>query len=260
MQQRFKIASELALDVGTLLLDMRFCDLKTRTKSSTCDLVTEADYRSQTLITNTIESNFPEDSILSEEAFSKQGKSEWQWIIDPLDGTTNYAHGMPVYCVSIAAYKDGEPMIGVIYDPNRRELFEAKRGECACLNDKSSYVSKISSLQVSMLATGFPYDKARDLKDNNVNHFIAFLLNTHAVRRLGSAALDLCYVAAGRLDGYWELKLKPWDMAAGILMVMEAGGMVTGFNNEPFDLYNSHIVASNGLIHQEMLSTIEASL
>ncbi len=260
MHKRYELAKELAKKAGGLLFDMRNEEMDTKTKSSSCDLVTNADFCSQNLVTSTIEMNFPEDSMLSEESFVKNGSSGWTWIIDPLDGTTNYAHGMPIYCVSIAAYKDGHPMIGAVYDPNRRELFDAMHENGVFLNGKRVGCSKRESLNVSMLATGFPYDKSKDLKNNNIKHFTAFLINTHAVRRLGSAALDLCYVGAGKLDGFWELKLRPWDIAAGALMVKEGGGRVTGFKGEPMDIYNPYIVASNGLIHGQMLKTLEESL
>lgn len=260
MHKRYELAKELAKKAGELLFNMRNEEMNTKTKSSSCDLVTNADFCSQKLITSTIEKNFPDDAVLSEESFTKTGVSGWTWVIDPLDGTTNYAHGMPIYCVSIAALKDGHPMIGAVYDPNRQELFDALHEKGTYLNGKSVCCSKRETLDISMLATGFPYDKAKDLKNNNIKHFTAFLINTHAVRRFGSAALDLCYVGSGKLDGFWELKLRPWDIAAGALMVFEGGGRVTGFKGETMDIYNPYIVASNGHIHNQMLKTLEESL
>ncbi len=220
------------------------------------NLVTEMDLYAEKMITSFIKKHFPEHNILAEEKFNWQGDSPYRWIIDPLDGTTNYAHGFPIFCVSIALEKNKEVILGVIYDPMREELFIAEKGKGAKLNGQKIHVSAISKLSSSLLATGFPYD-LRESSKNNFDHFRNFALRVHAVRRTGSAALDLCYVAAGRFDGFWEMKLGPWDFAAGSLIVKEAGGKVTDFTGQPLQLNSSHVLASNGKIHQEMISIIK---
>ncbi len=219
------------------------------------DLVTNFDEQSQRMIFKYLSAIFPEHSFLAEEGLSQAKKSEFQWIIDPLDGTTNYAHRFPIFTVSIALEAKGEVVIGVVYDPMREETFSAARGEGAFLNGKKINVSSVDDLNRGLLATGFPYD-IRVSEANNIVHFNNFLTRAQAVRRCGSAALDLCYVACGRFDGFWELKLKPWDMAAGALLVQEAGGRVTGFRNKEFSLSSSEILASNGLIHQQMVEVL----
>jgi myo-inositol-1(or 4)-monophosphatase len=178
-----------------------------------------------------------------------------RWIIDPLDGTTNYAHGFPWFCVSIGLEAAGEIVAGVIYNPLHNELFTASSGAGAFLNGRRLHVSARSPLQNTLLGTGFPYDCATD-PANNFANFICFQKAARGIRRAGAAALDLAYVAAGRLDGFWELKLKPWDVAAGLLMVREAGGTVTTFDGSAYDCYTDRIVASNGLIHDEMTALL----
>ncbi|MCS6886289.1 MAG: inositol monophosphatase family protein [Acidobacteriota bacterium] len=216
------------------------------------DLVTEIDIASERLIKELITSHYPKHRILAEESEPLVRSSEYCWIVDPLDGTTNYAHGVPFFSVSIALEKEGKIVLGVIYDPIHDELFSAERGSGATLNGRKITVSKIDNVSKSLLVTGFPYDIHTDKLDN-IDNFVRFIKTAQAVRRLGSAALDLCYVACGRIEGFWELKLKPWDMAAGALIVKEAGGEVTRFNGEPFDHYLPEIVASNGLIHSDMV-------
>jgi myo-inositol-1(or 4)-monophosphatase len=219
------------------------------------DLVTNFDNQSQRMILKRLSAIFPDHGFLAEEGLSETKGSEFQWIIDPLDGTTNYAHRFPVFTVSIALEAKGEVVVGVVYDPMREETFWAAKGEGAFLNGRKIRVSSIDDLNKGLLATGFPYD-IRVSETNNIVHFNNFLTRAQALRRCGSAAMDLCYVACGRFDGFWELKLKPWDMAAGALMVHEAGGRVSGFQNEKFSLSRSNILASNGLIHQQMIGVL----
>lgn len=219
------------------------------------NLVTEMDFRSERIIVSEIRKHCPEHGFLAEEKVQEQTLSPYRWIIDPLDGTTNYAHGYPTYAVSIALEKEGKIILGVVYDPSREELFVAEKGKGARLNGRRMTVSKTSRLSKSLLATGFPYD-LRESKANNFDHFQNFALRVHAVRRAGSAALDLCYVAAGRFDGFWEMKLGPWDLAAGSLMVQEAGGRVTDFQGRSLGLNGREVLASNNRIHREMMKIL----
>ncbi len=221
------------------------------------DLVTEVDKESERLIVEHLLSRFPGHGIVAEEGQYPHSDSPFRWIIDPVDGTTNYAHGYPWFCSSIGLELEGELVAGVIYNPVYDELFTATKGGGAWLNGSRLSVSSRASLKNSLLGTGFPYDCATD-PANNFDNFIAFQKKARGIRRAGAAALDLAYVSAGRLDGFWELKLKPWDMAAGVLMVQEAGGMVTAFDGSPCDLFNGCIVASNGLIHDEMVGMLAA--
>ena len=220
------------------------------------NLVTEVDCFSEDVIIKIIRKNYPQHDILTEESRGYEEKSECKWIIDPLDGTTNYAHGFPVYCVSIALEKKEEIILGVVYNPVLKELFVAEKNKGAFLNGKRIYVSKTRKLSRSFLATGFPYD-IRESKINNLDHFSNFALKSIAVRRAGSAALDLCYLAKGIFDGFWELKLSPWDTAAGILMVKEAGGNVTNFSGRKFSVYEKEILATNGRIHNQMIQILK---
>ncbi|MBS3820061.1 inositol monophosphatase [bacterium] len=220
------------------------------------DLVTDLDKQSQNTVFNHLSSCFPGHDFLAEEGLSREKGAEYRWIIDPLDGTTNYAHKFPIFCVSIALAHKEELELGVVFDPLREEMFEAVKGKGAFLNGKKIGVSSVSYLDKSLVATGFPYD-LRESEVNNINHFNNFLLRVQAIRRCGSAALDLCYVACGRFDGFWELKLKPWDVAAGILMVREAGGKVSDFRGGPWNLYGSQFLSSNGLIHGEMIEVLQ---
>jgi myo-inositol-1(or 4)-monophosphatase len=239
-----------AREAGALLRE-RIDDRHTVQYKGEINLVTEADHLSEALIVERIRGSFPDHNILAEESPETANGSGFRWIIDPLDGTTNYAHGYPVFCVSIALEAEGKIRLGAVYDPMLDELFTAEKGAGAFLNGRRLKVSRTAELSRSLLATGFPYDIRED-RNNNINYFEAMALNTQAVRRAGSAALDLAYLAAGRFDGFWELKLMPWDMAAGWLLVEEAGGVVTDLQGDPFALHSPHILASNGLIHAEM--------
>lgn len=217
------------------------------------DLVTEVDRQSEDYLLGLIRSHFPKDSIDAEESGIHTGAGAARWYIDPLDGTTNYAHGIPIFAVSIAYAVHGQVQLGVVYDPMRNECFCAERGKGARLNGTPLSVSDTSEFTRSLLVTGFPYETENG-KDN-LEHFAHFTLRTQGVRRLGSAALDLCYVAAGRFDGYWELTLRPWDMAAGALMVEEAGGRVSRVTGEPEYLLPPYsILAGNPNIYEQMLA------
>jgi myo-inositol-1(or 4)-monophosphatase len=221
------------------------------------DLVTEVDVAVERMFRSLIAERFPGHAVLAEELGheSREPSSDHLWIFDPLDGTTNYAHGLPIFCASLALEIDGQMEMGVVYDPARRELFTAERGSGAFLNGAPLAVSKVDALIDALLVTGFPYN-IHQTADEVVGLFQAFIERAQAVRRLGSAALDLCYVAAGRMDGFWERRLKPWDMAAGALIVREAGGRVTGMDGAPFDVRGAHVLASNGLLRAQMQDTI----
>ncbi len=219
------------------------------------NLVTEVDKESERLIVEHLLSRFPGHDIVAEEGEYLQAGSPCRWIIDPVDGTTNYAHGYPWFCSSIALEIEGELVAGVIYNPIYDELFTATKGDGAYLNGNRLSVSSRMPLSNSLLGTGFPYDCATD-HANNFANFIAFQKSARGIRRAGAAALDLAYVAAGRLDGFWELKLKAWDVAAGVLMIREAGGVVTTFDGSTYDIFNDRIVASNGLIHDSMVNML----
>ncbi|MBN1253774.1 MAG: inositol monophosphatase [Deltaproteobacteria bacterium] len=216
------------------------------------NLVTEVDRICEGRIIEIIKGVFPEHSILTEETPMPGGSSPFRWIIDPLDGTTNYAHGYPCFCTSIAVEMEGEIVLGAIYDPLLDELFTAQQGRGAFLNGERITVSTTEQLTNALICTGFPYD-LRESPVNNLNHFANFIMEARAIRRDGSAALDLCYVAAGRFDGFWELKLNPWDVAAGKLIVEEAGGVTTNFRGARLDIYGQETLASNGRIHEEMV-------
>jgi myo-inositol-1(or 4)-monophosphatase len=251
-------AKETARGAGNILLE-KFGKKIRVSKKGDIDLVTEADLASEKYVIERINTQYSQHAILAEESgvISGSDDTQWKWIIDPLDGTTNYAHGYPCFCVTLALEHRGELVIGVSYDPTRDELFAAERHQGASLNNKSINVSETRPLTESMLVTGFPYDLARH--ENLAGIFKSFLLKSRAVRRDGSAAIDLAYVACGRFDGFWEEGLNAWDVAAGILMIKEAGGKVTDFDGGDVDIYNPPFCASNGEIHSEMLEVIAAS-
>jgi myo-inositol-1(or 4)-monophosphatase len=249
-----RIGMEVTAEAGRLLLE-RFHTEFTISHKGTVNLVTDVDLAAEELIVSTIRKAFPDHCILAEERHSQNRGKGIVWVIDPLDGTTNYAHGYPVFSVSIGLEIGGEVEWGAVFDPTRNELFSARRGFGATCNGIPLGVSQTPSLGASLLATGFPYDIQTDSR-NNLDNFCAFAVRTQGIRRAGSAAIDLCYVAAGRFDGFWELKLNPWDCAAGSLIVKEAGGTVTNFSGRPASIYEREIVASNGLIHAEMLDVL----
>ncbi len=219
------------------------------------NLVSEIDKGSEEKIINIIRRHYPNHAILAEESGASDTSSDYKWVIDPLDGTTNYLHGLPVYCVTIGIEYKGEVVGGVVYDPNLDELFTAEKGSGAFLNGRRLRVTETSTLIESLLVTGFPYDIAEN-PDNAIGHFVNFLVEGQGLRRLGSAALDLAYVAAGRFDGFWEVNLNPWDMAAGVLFVREAGGRVTDFIGGESTIYKKQVLASNGRIHDAMLAVL----
>ena len=214
------------------------------------DLVTEADRSSEALIVKRLRSSFPQHDIVGEEGGGRSTNADYCWYVDPLDGTTNFAHGFPVFCVTLGLAHRGEVVAGVVYDPTRDELFIAERGAGAFLNGQRLFVSKSASVSESLLATGFP--PYADDHGLNIQLYFRFTLLSHGIRRAGSAALDLCSVASGRFEGFWELKLNPWDKVAGSLLVTEAGGRVTNLAGEPFRLLDDEIFASNGLVHDQM--------
>jgi myo-inositol-1(or 4)-monophosphatase len=225
---------------------------------SAVDLVTETDKKIESVIIDIIKHNFPDHSILAEES-PPEGSSHHKWIIDPIDGTTNFAHGLGQACVSIAYEQNGKIMLGGVFNPFSNECFWAERGKGARLNGKKIHVSSPKRLSESLLVTGFPYDRTTraDYYLKFVKHFIT---TTHGIRRLGSAALDLCFVACGRFDGYWEFNLNPWDVAAGALIVEEAGGKLSNFLGQPMSIYEKQFLATNGKIHDEMLKIIKLYL
>ena len=220
------------------------------------NLVTEMDRLSEQTIVQAIHAAYPDHHVQAEEGTGREGSGVMRWIVDPLDGTTNYAHGYPCYSVSLALERKNRIDLGVVYDPLREELFEAVRGKGARLNGRTIGVSDTDRLTDSLLVTGFPYD-IRTSADNNLNHFARFSLQAQGIRRDGSAALDLCYLAAGRFDGFWEMKLSPWDVAAGALIVSEAGGRLSDFAGGPFHIDGRQLIASNGRIHEQMIAVLQ---
>jgi len=223
------------------------------------DLVTEFDRRAEEIIVPAIQKEFPSHAILAEESGHNHTVSEYQWVIDPLDGTTNFAHGIPIFSVSIALLKNDSPIVGVAYDPLRDEMFSAEAGQGASLNQRPIHVSARTELGQAVLSTGFPYD-VRTNPQNNFTQFVQFQLRTQAVRHLGSAALDCAWTAIGRIDGYWEFGVKPWDVGAGALLVREAGGRVTAVDGVEDFMSSATILVSNGLLHEQMLQVLDEAL
>lgn len=252
-------AEAIAREAGALLREFFAKGVETEYKGDV-DLVTVADRAAEKLIRGRLAEVFPEHGVYGEEGTRERMEGEFRWYVDPLDGTTNFAHGFPQFCVSMgleqrprggSAADDGQIVAGVIYDPLRDELFSAERGRGAWLNGKSIHVSRTKELAESLVSTGFPSRKRHE--SPNIHFYHEFTLRSHGVRRAGSAALDLAFVAAGRLEAFWEFNLNPWDTAAGILLVEEAGGRLTDFAGQPFQLNSREVLASNGLIHGELV-------
>jgi myo-inositol-1(or 4)-monophosphatase len=253
--EAFESAARLAADRAGAILKRRWHEHgQVDVKSSPIDLVTDVDRACEAAILDVLCSTFPDHAVLAEESGAR-GEHEFRWLVDPLDGTTNFAHGYPQVAISLALQRGAQTILGLVYDPMREELFVGRRGGGAFLNDRALRVSSATSLASSLLASGFPYDR-REHADFYLSFFKAFMLRTQGIRRAGSAALDLCWVAAGRVDGFWEWKLKPWDTAAGALLVEEAGGMVSDFRGDRFQAFGDQTLASNGRIHAEMLASI----
>ena len=248
--QYLEVAVETAIEAGGILLSEFDRPAKISYKGEV-DLVTQADRRSEEAIVGRLRNYFPKHAIVAEEGGGQEGDDRYRWIVDPLDGTTNFAHGYPCFAVSIGFEEAGELRVGVIYQPITKELFTASKGEGAYRNQTRIRVSTIDHLSASLLATGFP--SAKRARSPNIHYYWNFTLRSHGVRRDGSAALDLASVACGRFDGFWEFGLHPWDTAAGVLLVREAGGVVTNFSDQPYCLGDHETLASNGHIHAELL-------
>ncbi len=257
-QTYLDIATEAALSAGVILRKYYGNLQQIREKATPGDLITEADTTSEAAIIALLQRHLPDFPIHAEEAgqLATNQPSPYLWMIDPLDGTVNYAHGYPMFSVSIALLYAGEPLVGVVYNPYRDELFRAAQGLGATLNRQPIQVSKTDQLQNSLLTTGFAYDR-RQTKDNNYSEFCYLTHQTQGVRRGGSAALDLADVACGRLDGYWERGIQPWDMAAGICILREAGGIVTSYDQTPLDMGSGRLLATNGKIHTPLSAALQ---
>lgn len=238
------------------ILRSRFGNISHIHKKDAVEIVTEADTESEKEIISAILARFPEHSILSEESGVKDGNDEFRWVIDPLDGTVNFAHQLPIFCISIALTYRSDIVLGIVLNPVDGQLFTALRGQGAQLNGRSIQVSKATAVSESLLVTGFPYHM-NEIFEPIMTRYGNCLQASQAVRRLGSAALDLCYVACGRFEGFWEQRLKPWDTAAGALIASEAGATVTTFSNQPYQLGDQEILVTNGHIHKEMLGLLE---
>jgi myo-inositol-1(or 4)-monophosphatase len=248
-------AAEIAREAGALLMEHFRQRVKVEYKGEV-DLVTVADRQSEALILERIRAQWPHHDVIGEEGARVESGSDYRWYVDPLDGTTNFAHGFPVFCVSLALEHKGQRIAGVIYDPARDELFTAEQGSGAYLNGEKIRVSKIANLAECLVATGFPSHKRH--QNPNIFFYHQITLRTHGVRRAGSAALDLCCVAAGRFDAFWEFNLNPWDTAAGVLIVEEAGGRISDFRGGPFRIDSRETMASNGLVHEALLAEFDA--
>jgi myo-inositol-1(or 4)-monophosphatase len=245
-----EVAIDVAREAGKILREEMERPLTIAYKGE-FDLVTQADRRSEALIVRRLQEYFPQHAVAAEEGTGKDTGSEYRWHVDPLDGTTNFAHGYPCFCVSMALARKNELLLGVIYNPVYDELFTAARGEGAAFNGRKIHCSKIDAVKNSLLCTGFPNHERQ--WHPNIHFYWDFTLRSHGVRRDGSAALDLAYVAMGRLDSFWEFGLKPWDTAAGVVLVEEAGGRVSDMMGQPYTLGGPSILASNGFIHAEMV-------
>ena len=256
MNETIERVSEIARGAGRIQLD-HYGKVRSVEYKGAINIVTDVDRRCEEYIVNGLGKIFPDDDILAEEGTGHVAKKARRWVVDPLDGTVNYAHQFPFFCVSIALEVHGRLTAGVIYDPNRDELFAACEGEGASVNGEPISVSRTTTLNEAMLATGFAYNVREETRFDNLDNFAHFVKQARAVRRPGSAAIDLAWLACGRIDGFWELYLKPWDMAAGVCIIREAGGLVTSFDGSPYDLYGTEILASNGRIHDGMMDVLK---
>lgn len=254
MKKHKKYAIEAAVKAGQFIRS-RLGKSKIIGYKGEINLVTDVDKESENIIIKHLKATFPHYHFLAEEKGGKARGCDYRWVIDPLDGTTNFAHGFPFFCVSIALEKECKSILGVVYDPMREELFHAEKGKGAFLNNKRIHVSRTPRLKNSLLATGFAYG-FKKARRSNLENFLSFMLNARAIRRAGSAALDLCYVACGRFDGFWELNLHPWDTAAASLIVKEAKGKVSKFNSQHYSHYDKEILASNGKVHSQMIKIL----
>lgn len=256
MNDLLQAAREMATEAGKLLRQYWARGVKVEYKGE-INLVTEADRASEALILSEVRRRFPDHRVVAEESAPQgQGAGEFCWFVDPLDGTTNFAHRLPYFSVSIGVRRGEKMIVAVVYDPVLQELFCAERGRGATCNGKPIHVSSQKRIEESLLATGFNYT----IRQNNggvFEHFRDFTMVSQGIRRVGSAALDLCYVACGRYEGFWEQALSPWDMAAGALLVTEAGGILTRYDGSPFDLYGPDVLASNGFIHDSMIAVLK---
>ncbi len=256
MSELLQVAREAALEAGTFLkenvgkvntVEMKMGEVR--------NLVSNIDRGAEERIIRRIREQYPNHAVLAEESGGSRQEVEFRWIIDPLDGTTNFLHGLPIFSVTVGVERRGEVVAGVVYNPNLNEMFVAEKGSGAFLNGERISVSTSNALINSLVVTGFPYNIAEN-PDHAVDHFVHFVYEARGVRRLGSAAIDLAYVAMGRFDGFWEVSLQPWDMAAGVLLVNEAGGRTSDFSGHPTSIYRKQIVASNGLIHDDMIRVL----
>ncbi len=262
----YERVARAAVDEAAVLLREAWLEAKNVRYKGDVDLVTETDHRVEALIVDRLRAAFPDHTVIAEEAQGdgpidqeSWGEDDFVWYLDPLDGTTNFAHGYPQFAVSLALARGRELQFALVHDPIRDERFVAHRGAGATLNGQPIGVSNVSALAHGLIATGFPYDR-RQHADYYLGFFGEFVRTAQGVRRNGSAALDLCYVACGRLDGFWEWKLRPWDVAAGVLLVREAGGRVSDFRDTPFDLHGDQTLASNGRLHSDMAALLTARL
>ena len=256
MEELFNFALKTIEKANLVLLKNLNQIKKISYKKGDFNLVTNVDLEVEALILKEITSKYPNHSIITEESGKFLKDPTYKWFIDPIDGTTNFAHGYPCFCISIGFSKNNVLEFGQILNPVTSELFTAKKNKGARLNNKIISVSKVTKLKDSLLVTGFPYDRKTSTL-NNLKNFCNLTLMTQGVRRDGAAAMDLCYVACGKLDGFWEIKLSPWDVAAGVLIVKEAGGKVTNFKGNKYDIFNNKVVATNGLIHRELLKHLK---
>lgn len=245
-------AIELAKEAGRVQLE-HLGKVKNIEYKGSINIVTEVDKLCEKLIVDTIQKKYPTHDILAEEGSGQRSNSDWRWIIDPIDGTTNFAHTYPLFACTMALEHKGEIVMGVVYEPNRDELFVAEKGSGATLNGVKLKVSQENVLKKSLLCTGFAYNVNEEEQFNNIDNFKNFMMSARAIRRDGVASTDLCYVACGRFEGFWEFYLKPWDIAAGTLIINEAGGSVTMFDGSPINIYGDEILASNGHIHDDMV-------